>query len=696
MPVRTYKPSYTASVAKRATNATPEAHRAALANMMPTSGLKPEALASNKAIVDNYMAGTSGGLTSTTPPMDTSLVGNAPAGVTAPLAGTGPTTDTTGAPPTSLTGVGAGQAPSEFTLSPGMPGYQEAQNQMLQGPDQAEMDRRKQRQADKDARDIALKASAAGRPGPPGQSRPAGLGAMDSAEHAAAVAAGLIPSAERSGGPAPVGGPQAAGGIPGQANDMQAPVELGPDGQPLTDVSLTGNAPAGVTGDVTGVTGDVTGITGDVTGITGDIQSQDMQAPVELGPDGQPLTDVSMAGNAPAGVTGDKAQLTGLDTYAPDGSVIPGDQDAVNAVVPATDTTDTTDTTGNTTGDTASDATDPNASAIQQYVDSAADANAANEARYGEALGLYDQIIAGYAPGGGYGAGAMQSYQQGKQQSIAGGMQNMVSAGMQNTTGAATLGQKYEQEVGNAFRLNLADQQMNAYTAALEGKAGVIGSKTDEAPSSTELANLASGAASTPDSTVGSTDGSDSTGSIDGTGSGTSSGTGTGSSAYDSGVVEPISGAQYTAEKKRINNLTTGTNQVKTITNAITKLESAIAALPEGSKARTNKQKQLDKKKAALVKAQDSVDANGNDMAKISSASYAVEENTRRQRARDADALQAQQNYAREQQLLSAQIAADAGASAYSRAGRAASTANWNSYVSDMDKRNTLESSKPR
>lgn len=89
-------------------------------------------------------------------------------------------------------------------------------------------------------------------------------------------------------------------------------------------------------------------------------------------------------------------------------------------------------------------------------------------------LGLWDQVIALYEPGGAYGAGAMASYYAGMRKSLAEATQSLVSAGLYGTTTTASLAPRYEQEIGVPFRLSLAEQQTQARAQALAGKAGYI------------------------------------------------------------------------------------------------------------------------------------------------------------------------------------------------------------------------------
>jgi hypothetical protein len=125
-------------------------------------------------------------------------------------------------------------------------------------------------------------------------------------------------------------------------------------------------------------------------------------------------------------------------------------------------------------------------------------ANAANEARYQQGLGLWNNIVAAYKPGGSFGQAAMASYQQGKQQSLASAAQNLVSSGLYNSTATAGLAPKYEQQVGNQFRLNLADAQTQAYTNALQSAAQWIYNKNEQAPNTGQMAGLMKGTANRP------------------------------------------------------------------------------------------------------------------------------------------------------------------------------------------------------
>ncbi|KKM72157.1 hypothetical protein LCGC14_1423390 [marine sediment metagenome] len=126
------------------------------------------------------------------------------------------------------------------------------------------------------------------------------------------------------------------------------------------------------------------------------------------------------------------------------------------------------------------------------FTAAAAKATAANEERYSQGMGLWDEIIKRYQPGGGYGTGALASYERGKTGAVGAGMQQLVSSGLANTTVAATIGKKYEEEVGTPFKLQLQDVQSQRLSEAQAGKAGFIERRTDAYPDPGLAASLGS------------------------------------------------------------------------------------------------------------------------------------------------------------------------------------------------------------
>lgn len=157
-------------------------------------------------------------------------------------------------------------------------------------------------------------------------------------------------------------------------------------------------------------------------------------------------------------------------------------------------------------------------------------ANQANEARYGQMMNLYDQILGVYGPGGGFGAGMLSDIERTKQRDIQGATQALVSSGLYGTTRTAALGPQWEREVGQQARLNLGDQLAQRYTGALEQKAGAIERREDVAPSPELMAGLVTGAEAGPGGTGAGAGGAGGSG-VGGAGGG--AGTGTGAGAVD-------------------------------------------------------------------------------------------------------------------------------------------------------------------
>jgi hypothetical protein len=126
----------------------------------------------------------------------------------------------------------------------------------------------------------------------------------------------------------------------------------------------------------------------------------------------------------------------------------------------------------------------------QKFETEYASAKEANLSRYEEALGIQDQIIAEYSPGGGFGAGVEASLQQQKTQDVGRVIQHQIDSGLfgvQTTGGAA---QRWEREVGSPARLQLQDLRSQRYTDALQAKEGVIERRTDAYPDFRLIADL--------------------------------------------------------------------------------------------------------------------------------------------------------------------------------------------------------------
>ncbi len=128
---------------------------------------------------------------------------------------------------------------------------------------------------------------------------------------------------------------------------------------------------------------------------------------------------------------------------------------------------------------------------IAQFQEQQARANEANEARYQEGLGLYDQLLKDTEAGGTFEKATEAGIARGRQKAVAQGTQSLVSSGLASTTTAAGLGKKFEEEVGQPARLRAQDVQAQRRSEAIRGKAGFIERREDVGPSFSDIASLA-------------------------------------------------------------------------------------------------------------------------------------------------------------------------------------------------------------
>ena len=133
-------------------------------------------------------------------------------------------------------------------------------------------------------------------------------------------------------------------------------------------------------------------------------------------------------------------------------------------------------------------------------------ANAANEVRYQEAKAEYDKIIEQYLPGGAFGQGFEAQLERARTKSTAQGMQALVSSGLASTTEAATLGKRFEEEVGAPARQQMEDIRYERLASARAGKAGLIERREDIGPDYGMIAQLVAQASSGPSVAVGTYD----------------------------------------------------------------------------------------------------------------------------------------------------------------------------------------------
>jgi len=136
--------------------------------------------------------------------------------------------------------------------------------------------------------------------------------------------------------------------------------------------------------------------------------------------------------------------------------------------------------------------------ASKTYAAASEAAKQANISRYQQGLDIWKSIEAQYLPGGGFGQGALATYERTKERDIARASQSLVSSGLYGTTITAGLGKKYEEEVGQPFKLNLEDIRQQRLSEARGGMAGFIERREDVAPDPGLYANLMQGAAATP------------------------------------------------------------------------------------------------------------------------------------------------------------------------------------------------------
>jgi hypothetical protein len=131
----------------------------------------------------------------------------------------------------------------------------------------------------------------------------------------------------------------------------------------------------------------------------------------------------------------------------------------------------------------------------QQQAD---EARAANEKRYTESMGIYDQIISQYAPGGEYMKGAEAGLERQKTRDVATQVSQSISSGLFGTTVPATAGKRWEEDVGQPQRLKLEDVRTQAYAGALGQKAEAIERREDAYPDYSSISNMMTQAAQAP------------------------------------------------------------------------------------------------------------------------------------------------------------------------------------------------------
>jgi hypothetical protein len=175
------------------------------------------------------------------------------------------------------------------------------------------------------------------------------------------------------------------------------------------------------------------------------------------------------------------------------------------------------------------------------YKEATEEAQAANEERYQQAMGIANQIVNMYSPTGSFGQGYKASLERAKSQSVSSGLASLVQSGLGASGGAASLATAWEQGVGAEARLKLEDLLTEKQATALQNKISLIQSKEDIYPDYSQLSQAAAASSSAPRLTTGGFDmdqpfgGGYTYGSLGGrTSGGTSGGTSTAGAAQPS------------------------------------------------------------------------------------------------------------------------------------------------------------------
>jgi len=264
---------------------------------------------------------------------------------------------------------------------------------------------------------------------------------------------------------------------------------------------------------------------------------------------------------------------------------------------------------------------------VGQFQTQADEARAANEARYGQGLGIYDQIISMFQPGGGFGAGQTEQYERTKEQALATQQQQAITSGLGNVTTQLGAESAYEQRVGVPFRLQLADLVTERLTGAMGQKAGFIERREDEPPSPELLANLVTQAEAGPVAGEGvATEGEEGAAAATGAASYFTGGAG-GVPSYAPGG--QISGTQYRMEAKRQRIIEQKTKQTTTLNNRLRNKNKQLVKLGPDDPKRERLEDQIAKLEGKLAEAQDILDENVDPI--VESGTFAAEQKRRRE-----------------------------------------------------------------
>lgn len=137
---------------------------------------------------------------------------------------------------------------------------------------------------------------------------------------------------------------------------------------------------------------------------------------------------------------------------------------------------------------------------VKEFEKEYASAKGATLKRYGEAKGIYDQVIGLFEPGGAFDIGIEQNLGRSRTKAVAQGSQALVDTGLYSTTQTAGLAKRFEEEVGMPARERQTQYRVGQQAEAMRGKAGVIERREDPYPDTNMIAQLMQQASSGPTS----------------------------------------------------------------------------------------------------------------------------------------------------------------------------------------------------
>ena len=117
-------------------------------------------------------------------------------------------------------------------------------------------------------------------------------------------------------------------------------------------------------------------------------------------------------------------------------------------------------------------------------------AKAENIKRYEQGLGLFDDILQRYKPGGSFGKSFLAQLETQKAREVGKEKQSLISGGLFGTTIFGGAGRRFEADVGGPARLRLEDLMSERLSAAQRSKAEFIASREDTGPDLSQLMSI--------------------------------------------------------------------------------------------------------------------------------------------------------------------------------------------------------------